>query len=818
MVSVAVLFVFLVGASNAIVPTREPEKAVPGKSFGAGKGLGTTSSTNEPVKVAPEPERKFMSKSKEVVNPAVSGESPAEGSGIAKVGTRAYSEVLDSFDLGYPSLDDCEWNGRYIYVVQGWSSVDSSDIIVFDPENGSIADQWTLPFMGAAYGIAFVNNSMYVSDCSNGLIRKINPVSHALIASFSAPGGSNVRGMTSDGTNLYIGVGIANYIYLTDTLGNVLNSWDISSFCVFSLGLAYAPRDSTIWLVDANAVPAQIIKADLSGASAVLLDAFRAPNQNTASGIAFDNSDLWFNAFDGTKLYRIDGGYSRSRIALFQDYEPWGHRSVKDILYENGIPFKVFGSSDIGNADLSIYTKAIIAGQQDRAMGDTIAAYKSWWENWISNGGVLQISGATYWSDSWEGLTLPGDFSCISSDATSFDTLNIVSSWHPLVNEPYAVNGVDLSDWHYSTHGYLVGITGHYAVIEDTLSRPVLAIKRLGDGGIIATMQPLEYAWGNGLCPILENVIKYWQYGVSKNVLYAMADYDQTWMRDALMARDSLIGNVDYMDIRYYSPLMEDLNMYDVVLLRTNYPCLDNIAMGDTLATYVVDQGGKVVLTVACWYGSTYGLSGAIMDPDYNPFSTPSGGNHYNWASLGWYDATHPMMDGVTTFSEYYRDYLQVNPGADTVAKYDDGEYLLGFKAQGSGGLVVGFNAYPKDTFQLSWTGQMVKLLSNIIDWSTAYSGIEDVTEGEKGFKILEISNPILTGKEWLTLSIGSPDKVEFRIINIVGMVVSSTSVDYTTPGIKKIDFDVLKLPSGAYFLSLKTKKGNAIKKAMIIR
>lgn len=811
---VFVLFILLLGASNSVVSVEPEEKAVPGESFGASKAL-STNSTDEVVEVI-EPEIKIIPKLKERKNPLASGDSFLKGESFVGVKRRAYTEVLDSFDLGQTELTDCEWNGRYIYISQGYSESYSTDIIVFDPETGSIVDQWTLPFVGGAINSAFVNGSMYVADPSilGALLRKVNPTTHALIDSFPLPGGSDVRGITSDGERIYIGAGFRDSIYLADTLGNVIDSWYIGSFTDVASGLAYASRDTTLWLTDLSSD--LVMKVDLSGATAVLLDSFLAPNQNTASGLAFDGSDLWFTAYGDTKLYRIDGGYSRSRIALFQDHEPWGLRSIKDILYENGIPFKVFTTSDIGSADLSIYTKAIIAGQQDNAMGVAIANDRAWWENWISDGGVLQISGATYFSESWEGLILPGNFTCSDTLAAS-DTLNIVSPWHPLVNEPHTMNGVDLSGWNKSTHGCFVGITGHYTVIDDTLSRPVLAIKRLGDGGIIATMQPLEFAWGMGFCPILENVVKYWQYGVSTNVLFAFADVDAPWLKNALTERDSLIGNIDYMDLRNYSPILEDLNMYDVVLARSNYRCLDSAAVGDTLAAYV-DLGGRVIVASAAWYGSPYGIFGAIMGPAYNPFNTPSGGNHYSTANLGWYDAAHPMMDGVTTLSDYYRDFLQVNPGADTVAKYDDGEYLLGYKTQASDGLVVGFNLFVSDTLVYYWSGQMVKLLSNIIDWSAEYSGIEDVTEIGDGLTMLGVSSPIMTGNEWLTFSIDSPIKVELSIINIAGMVASTKSLNYTTPGVKKIDFDVSALPSGPYFLSVKTSEGSATRKALVIR
>lgn len=304
----------------------------------------------------------------------------------------------------------------------------------------------------------------------------------------------------------------------------------------------------------------------------------------------------------------------------------------------------------------------------------------------------------------------------------------------------------------------------------------------------------------------------------SLNVLFAVADpdTDTDWLRNALVVRDSLIANVDYMDARSVLARVSDFMIYDVVITFSAYNYYDNIAMGDTLAAYV-DSGGKVITCGFCWYRDGAHLEGAIMNSTYNPFNSPSGDNHYSTANLGTYDAGHPMMDGVTTFSGYYRDSLQVNAGAYVVAQYDDAEYLLGYKIQPSGGLVVGFNAVPIDTNSGSWDGQMVKLLSNIITWSGTYTGIEEA-EGGNGLGIVAISNPILTGNEWLTFSIDSPTTVDFRIMNLVGIVVSYKSIDYATPGVKRVDFDVSALPSGLYFLSVKTQGGIAIRKALVIR
>jgi len=72
--------------------------------------------------------------------------------------------------------------------------------------------------------------------------------------------------------------------------------------------------------------------------------------------------------------------------------------------------------------------------------------------------------------------------------------------------------------------------------------------------------------------------------------------------------------------------------------------------------------------------------------------------------------------------------------------------------------------------------------------------------------------------KIWLTLSIDGPTTVNFRILNLAGRILSTKSLSYTTSGIKRVDFDVSNLPTGLYFLSLKTSKGKAVRKALVIR
>jgi hypothetical protein len=106
-------------------------------------------------------------------------------------------------------------------------------------------------------------------------------------------------------------------------------------------------------------------------------------------------------------------------------------------------------------------------------------------------------------------------------------------------------------------------------------------------------------------------------------------------------------------------------------------------------------------------------------------------------------------------------------------------------------------------------------IAAKVLNWNQG--NVEEARQEEK-VKILGVSSPILSGKEWLTLSLSSPAKVDFQLINVAGIVVSSKKLDYATPGIKRVEFDVSKLPCGPYFLSFKTEKGRTIKKAVVIK
>ena len=739
----------------------------------------------------------------------------------SKYGTKDIT-VIDSFPAPKTWNNGLEWDGRYLYLV-------SKDTVnVLDPEYGSVDTSWVPPTGGRyLFGAAFVGDYLYISDFTDGFVWKMTKQG-VKIDSFPGPGGINMRGITGDGNYLYIastgGASGKDTLYKVDTLMNIVQQWYIGGIVGWPMDMVYVQRDGTIYIVDD--ISDNLKQVDISGSTPVLIATYSLPGNpesNLGEGIAFDGSDFWFNTYSGTLIYRLDGGYSISRVAIFQDREPWGGRGIKDILYANGIPFKVFTSSDMGNVDLSMYTKVIVSSVQPESLYQHIASNKTWWENWIGDGGVFQFDGAEYVGDDWSGLIMPGGF---TGEHTYSDTVHITSSWHPLVSNPHAITDSSLQSWHYSTHGSLVNLPSDYypVVWNDSTDKPATVIFRLGNGGVIATKQPLEWAWDNRDNSMLENVVLYWVNGVTPNVLMAISDGDQPGVRNALMSFPD-IGNVDHMDLTYHTPTTKDLSLYDVIFTWTNFPPFDSSATGDTLAAFV--DSGKWVLTCAfSWFTNGYHLGGNIMSLAYNPFYSPNGGNHFADANLGWYDGTHPIMNGVSAVTTYFRDSLVIVSGADSVARWNDGEWFIGTKAQASSdGGVIGFNASPGDTlYGYSWSGDMMLILHNAILWGVT-TGIEDREPIIPDSPITILKNLPNPFTKVTTISYFIPEggNVNFKVFNSAGQEITSITTFEKSGGVKHLTWNAVDtkgkhLSSGVYFYTIEWNGIIARGKATLLR
>ncbi len=191
------------------------------------------------------------------------------------------------------------------------------------------------------------------------------------------------------------------------------------------------------------------------------------------------------------------------------------------------------------------------------------------------------------------------------------------------------------------------------------------------------------------------------------HVLVAHSDDYPYQLLDYLAAQPG-ISVVDPFDCRYATPTLAYLQEYDVVVSFSNYSWYDRVAMGDLLADFV-DAGGKLILAVFDWADDNgWALSGRIITGGYSPFMNLGNDNLYTWADLGAFNASHPVMAGVTAASDDYRDDVILSPGAGLIAAWDDGVPFVAEK-----NCVIAVNSYLG--YYHVFTGDVFRVIYNAV-------------------------------------------------------------------------------------------------------
>jgi hypothetical protein len=160
----------------------------------------------------------------------------------------------------------------------------------------------------------------------------------------------------------------------------------------------------------------------------------------------------------------------------------------------------------MGVVDLTPYTKVITASVQQDTFWDALAGNKTWFEDYVSQGGVLEMHLCAQESHNAWGKVFPGGF---VTAVGGTNTISIVDTTHPVVNIPNKITDQDLDLWGGSAHGNFSTIpAGATVVLTDTItSKPVFVEAKLGNGTIIATTQTVEFRAGRGYPEFLENMI-----------------------------------------------------------------------------------------------------------------------------------------------------------------------------------------------------------------------------------------------------------------------------------------------------------------------
>lgn len=199
---------------------------------------------------------------------------------------------------------------------------------------------------------------------------------------------------------------------------------------------------------------------------------------------------------------------STRRFALVEDYDPYGGYRVRQLLTAHGIAYDIWGSSEMGYADLSQYDKVVIMSYQSSWFYTKLSQNREWFNDYVRGGGNLEMNlGDDFYSHNLVGLPLPGGFTIGSLEC--FNRIQIVDPLHPLLTTPNHIPPSSLNYWGCSAVGSISTLPDAATVIlrDEYTSGVVCAEVRLGEGTILTTTQPVEPYWA--YYPYLENILLY---------------------------------------------------------------------------------------------------------------------------------------------------------------------------------------------------------------------------------------------------------------------------------------------------------------------
>ncbi len=199
-------------------------------------------------------------------------------------------------------------------------------------------------------------------------------------------------------------------------------------------------------------------------------------------------------------------------VAIFRDNFPWNLNMTEPILDKFNISYKVYSSSNMSSVDLSVYQKVIIPSDQGQTFYNTLSNNTNWFENYVTNGGILQFHAADVPGDwhfgSWGNFPMPGG---LNKTSVTTNNVTIKIPNHPVLLNPFRVDDDELDNWGYSSHGNFSEYpsSANEILLDVTNTGPVLIDFPFGSGFIIASMQTLEWNQNKEISKLLENLVLY---------------------------------------------------------------------------------------------------------------------------------------------------------------------------------------------------------------------------------------------------------------------------------------------------------------------
>jgi hypothetical protein len=200
------------------------------------------------------------------------------------------------------------------------------------------------------------------------------------------------------------------------------------------------------------------------------------------------------------------------------------------------------------------------------------------------------------------------------------------------------------------------------------------------------------------------------------------------------------LGQFGAVDLLPNNVSLSTLSHYSAVLFYTNWSS-DLSATGNTLRQYV-DHGGGLVISTFLFQGPAFGGGMGASLQSYSPFQNYLG--NYSNSTLGTFDGSHPVMQGVTSLSGYYRDLVNLTPGSTLVASWADGAPLVAVSPQN----VVGVTLFPADYYS-HVGGDYAKLFGNALAYAGSGSRISGFAPEPGSLTMLGIGAAALAGCAW---------------------------------------------------------------------
>ncbi len=330
-----------------------------------------------------------------------------------------------------------------------WAVVDTKPqekIVEINPDDGTVLSSFSIGY-GLYLGLTNDGENFWVSDFAQGSVKKFSPEG-ALMTSWSAPNGFDVRGIAWDSSSLWIGGADCGYLIRTDTSGNILEMRDLPSNQIgWGLDMEWVPVHvgGELWMID-DWNSNDINQFNIAPDPVILLQDFPHPAPSLApEGIAHDGENLWISAYNSSVLYLVDDGL-KELCWLKAEPEfgvvPAGESREITITYdatyldpgEYNAEIKISNDDPLNQiitvpADMRV-VGTLLCGRVKDTIGNSISgATVEIWDN-FPDGNLLKIIS----TDS------SGSFACDSIDAYSFDAYAHCAGYYPAFAENIDIN------------------------------------------------------------------------------------------------------------------------------------------------------------------------------------------------------------------------------------------------------------------------------------------------------------------------------------------------------------------------------------------